>query len=95
MAGTFSGVFRMPRPGAAGTAWIPLGSGLPNALVLDLHYDYTNATLAAGLLGRGAWLVNNPFSVTLTTKTQTYDPAQPVPGSLIGAPLAPPAAQPP
>jgi hypothetical protein len=60
IAGGF-GAFQMPRPGAAGTGWIPLSTGIPNALVQDLHYDYTNNVLAAGTLGRGSWTLTSFF----------------------------------
>jgi len=74
MVGTGTGVQKMPSPGAAGTAWLPLGAGLPNALVLDLHYDYSQAKLVAGLLGRGAWIANNPFGASATSVSSTYGP---------------------
>ncbi len=60
IAGGF-GAFQMPRPGAGGTSWIPLSTGIPNALVQDLHYDYTNNVLATGTLGRGSWTLTNFF----------------------------------
>lgn len=55
------GVFQMRRPGAAGTGWTRLSSGLPNVLFLDLRYDYTNDVLAACSLGRGAWTLTGFF----------------------------------
>jgi hypothetical protein len=61
LAGAFTGVFRMRNPGERGT-WSLLGTGLPNALAYDIHYDYTDYVLVAGTLGRGAWLLDNPFS---------------------------------
>jgi hypothetical protein len=60
IAGGF-GAFQMPRPGAGGTSWIPLSSALPNALVLDLNYNYTNNVLVAGTLGRGSWTLSSFF----------------------------------
>jgi hypothetical protein len=60
IAGGF-GAFQMPRPGAAGTAWIPISSAIPNALVLDLNYNYTNNVLVAGTLGRGSWTLTSFF----------------------------------
>ena len=65
LVGGQGGVFQMRRPGAAGTSWALLGSGLPRTLVYDIHYEYTRNVLVAGTLGRGAWLVNNPFLVTM------------------------------
>ena len=34
---------------------------MPHALVLDVHYDYTDNVLVAGTLGRGAWTLPDPF----------------------------------
>ncbi len=61
IAGGF-GVFQMPRPGAAGSSWTRLSSELPNALVQDLHYEYTDNVLVAGSLGRGTWTLTGFFS---------------------------------
>jgi hypothetical protein len=61
IAGGQGGVFQMRRPGAAGASWTQLSSGLPDALVFDLHYDYTHNVLVAGTLGRGAWTLTNFF----------------------------------
>jgi hypothetical protein len=60
IAGGF-GAFQMRRPGAAGTIWTPLSSALPNALVLDLHYDYSTNLLVAGTMGRGSWTLTGFF----------------------------------
>jgi hypothetical protein len=60
IAGGF-GAFEMRRPAGGGTIWTPLSTGIPNALVQDLHYDYTNNVLVAGSLGRGAWTLTNFF----------------------------------
>jgi hypothetical protein len=60
IAGGF-GAFEMRRPGAGGASWTPLSTGIPNALVQDLHYDYTNNVLVAGSLGRGGWTLTNFF----------------------------------
>jgi hypothetical protein len=60
IAGGF-GIFQMRRPGAGGGSWTPLSSGFPNALVMDLHYDYTDDVLVAGTLGRGAWTLTGFF----------------------------------
>jgi hypothetical protein len=59
VAGGF-GVFQLNNPSKPNGHWTPLsGHGddkITPALVLDLHYDYTRNVLAAGTLGRGAWL---------------------------------------
>jgi hypothetical protein len=60
IAGGF-GVFEMRRPAEGGTIWTPLSGGFPNALVQDLHYDYTDNVLVAGTLGRGAWTLTGFF----------------------------------
>ena len=60
IAGGF-GAFEMRRPGGGGASWTPLSTGIPNALVQDLHYDYTNNVLVAGSLGRGSWTLNSFF----------------------------------
>lgn len=61
IAGGLGGVFEMPRPAAGGTIWTNLSTGLPHALFLDLHYDYSNNVLVAGSLGRGAWTLTQFF----------------------------------
>jgi hypothetical protein len=60
IAGGF-GAFQLRRPAAAGGSWAPLSSALPNALVLDLHYNYSNNVLVAGTLGRGSWTLGSFF----------------------------------
>lgn len=40
-------------------SWSQLGSSLPNAPVYDVHYDSVDEVVAAGTLGRGAWLLPN------------------------------------
>lgn len=60
IAGGF-GAFEMRRPGAGGAIWTPLSTGIPNALVQDLHYDYSNDVLVAGSLGRGSWTLSSFF----------------------------------
>jgi hypothetical protein len=92
MVGTGTGVQKMPSPGAAGTSWLPLGTGLPKALVLDLHYDYTQSKLLAGSLGRGAWIASNPFGVSVTGVPSTYEPPA---FDVSDAPTPPPPAAPP
>lgn len=61
IAGGHGGVFQMRRPGAAGTSWTALSTGLPHALFYDLHYDYTDNVLVAGSLGRGVWTLTHFF----------------------------------
>ncbi len=39
--------------------WDNFGPDLPNAPVRDLRYDATDDVLVAGVMGRGAWVVNN------------------------------------
>jgi len=39
--------------------WIQLGISLPNSPVYDLHYDQVDDLIAAGTLGRGAWVMPN------------------------------------
>jgi hypothetical protein len=47
-----------------GTPWDVLGTGLPNALVYDLHYDITDDVLTAGTMGRGAFKLTGLQAVT-------------------------------
>src|SRR5205823_2750084 len=62
LVGSLGGVFQMVQPGKPGAHWTVVGEGLPHALTMDLHYDYTDNVLVAGTLGRGAWTLSNPFS---------------------------------
>ena len=82
IAGGF-GAFEMRRPAAAGGSWTPLSSAIPNALVQDLHYDYTNDVLVAGSLGRGAWTLTNFFrgggGTGATVASTSGLPARPIP----------------
>ena len=50
---------------------------MPHALVLDVHYDYTDNVLVAGTLGRGAWTLSQPFPL--------QDPAATVSSASAGA----------
>lgn len=62
LVGGLGGVWQKTNPGAT-TTWAALAAGpLPNALVYDLRYDYTNNVLVAGTLGRGVWTVTNYFT---------------------------------
>ena len=76
-----TGIFQLRRPGAAGTTWTPLSSGLANGLVYDIHYDYSDDVLALSTLGRGAWTLKNYFRGGGGTGIQsTYD--LPAPASI-------------
>jgi hypothetical protein len=59
IAGGF-GVFQLPGPGS-GAQSTRLGTGLPNALFFDLHYDSASDLLVAGSLGRGVWTLSRFF----------------------------------
>ncbi|MGH9361084.1 MAG: hypothetical protein ACRD2T_04150, partial [Thermoanaerobaculia bacterium] len=48
-----------PRTGDASTTWTEFGVDLPNVPVWDLDYDAADDVLAAGTLGRGAWILGN------------------------------------
>jgi hypothetical protein len=61
VVGGEGGVFQMRRPGAAGTSWTTLSTGLPRTLVYDLRYNYTDNVLSAGTLGRGVWTLTGFF----------------------------------
>jgi hypothetical protein len=61
LAGGLGGVFQMRRPGAAGASWTPLSTGLPHALVRELHYDYIDDVLVAAIMGRGVWTLTQFF----------------------------------
>jgi len=77
------GVWKMDRPQNSKAVWEPLASGLPRALVYDVHYDYTYDLFTAGTLGRGVWALKNfirpgagkEFQFVLHAK-----PAEKVPG---------------
>jgi hypothetical protein len=49
----------MGRPQKSGAVWEQLASGLPRALVYDVHYDYTYDLITAATLGRGVWALKN------------------------------------
>jgi hypothetical protein len=61
IVGGLGGVWQMRRPGAAGAIWTAVGSGLPQTLVYDVRYDYTDNVLSAGTLGRGVWTLTSFF----------------------------------
>jgi hypothetical protein len=57
VVGTDRGVFAASEP--AFNTWTRLGTGLPNAPVLETDYDLADQVLVAGLLGRGAWILRS------------------------------------
>jgi hypothetical protein len=101
------GGFGLFQVGATGTTWTRLtglNDILPPALVLDLHYDYTDNVLVAGTLGRGSWTIAGPFSGSteagLIARSKALPrPSRPVSSSLLPLrhlpPAPPPSAVPP
>jgi uncharacterized repeat protein (TIGR01451 family) len=76
-AGTDTGVF-MTQTQNLGT-WAELGSGLPNTIAFDLHYDAADDVLLVPTMGRGAWVVQDigdviPIANLRVTKTDSPDP---------------------
>jgi hypothetical protein len=67
VAGTLNGVFWRNLNSSGPKPWHVLGDNLPHALVQDLHYNASDDVLLAGMLGRGAWTLTNPFSDTTPT----------------------------
>lgn len=58
VVGGVRGVFRFRHPGIVtgmDDGWHILGKDLPNGIVWDLHFNYEDNVLVAGMLGRGAW----------------------------------------
>ena len=94
IVGGLGGVFMMRRPGAAGTSWFVMGTGMPHALTLDLHYDYTANVLLAGTLGRGAWTIDNPFGAIVTSAIQPLPEPAGLPARVV-IPPPPPVLNPP
>lgn len=41
--------------------WVRFGNDMPNALVMDLHYDVAAHRLVAATAGRGAWSITSGF----------------------------------
>jgi hypothetical protein len=94
IAGGF-GVFQLPATGTTWTALTGLDNNLPPALVLDLHYDYTDSVLVAGTLGRGSWTIAGPFTATpdssIARSKKVLRPSSPVSSPLLlHLPPAPP-----
>jgi hypothetical protein len=69
LVGTDRGVYALKLDG---TVWDVLGTGLPNAPVLELDYDIARDKLMAGLLGRGAWVLT-PLAPDVPVELQTFD----------------------
>lgn len=55
---TFNGVL-VAKEADGFAVWNRLGSGLPNAPILDLDFDAENKRIIAGTLGRGNWRLNS------------------------------------
>jgi uncharacterized repeat protein (TIGR01451 family) len=66
LVGTNAGVF-VSYSTSGFTRWDKLGTGLPNAPVMDLVYDVADDVLLAGTLGRGAWTITNLRDLTRLT----------------------------
>src|SRR5262245_50692227 len=66
LVGTNAGVF-VSYSTSGFTSWDKLGTGLPNAPVMDLAYDVADDLLLAGALGRGAWTITNLRDLTRLT----------------------------
>jgi hypothetical protein len=69
MVGTDRGVYALKLDGAV---WDLLGTGLPNAPVLELDYDAARDKLMAGLLGRGAWVLT-PLAPDVPVELHTFE----------------------
>ena len=54
LVGGTGGVYRTLNAGTS-SVWNELGSGLPNAVVMDLEYVASNDQLLVGTLGRSVW----------------------------------------
>lgn len=61
VVGTNLGVY-MSLVDSLGT-WVPLSTGLPNAIVYDMEMDIAANSLVVGTLGRGAWILPNATGV--------------------------------
>jgi len=100
IAGGLGGAFQMRRPGAASPKWTVLSKGLPPGLVFDLHYDYTDDVLVAGILGRGAWTLTSFYHDDGTDLVALQEVGSQPSGAEVGGfnltvPLMPPVALPP
>lgn len=99
IAGGLGGVFHMRRPGEAKAKWTELSERLPPGLVLDLHYDYTDDVLVAGILGRGAWTLTSFYHDDGTDLVALQEVGSQPSGAEVGGfdltvPLMPPVALP-
>jgi hypothetical protein len=79
------GVFQLPATGTNWTALTGLANNLPPALVLDLHYDYTDSVLVAGTLGRGSWTIAGPFSTNIASGLIARSKALPRPNGPVSS----------
>jgi hypothetical protein len=69
MVGTDRGVYGLKLDG---TTWDVIGTGLPNAPVVELDYDIARDKLTAGLLGRGAWTLT-PLAPHVPVELLTFE----------------------
>ncbi|MBI1839836.1 MAG: OmpA family protein [Verrucomicrobia bacterium] len=79
LVGGPGGVSRLINPRSAGRTalWTRFGTGLPNAPVLDLRFDYDfggraggSEVLIAGTLGRGAWMISGDDMQSIATPAE-------------------------
>lgn len=56
---SFNGIF-VAREADGFAVWHKLGTGLPNAPIMDVDYDASKKLVVAGTLGRGTWRLNAP-----------------------------------
>ncbi len=75
-----------------GTSWAPFGTGLPNAMVMEIEDVSSQNLLVVGTHGRGVWEATLPSSPILPSITQPQQPATTSPtgagpGNLPQAPL--------
>jgi hypothetical protein len=69
MVGTDRGVYGLKLDG---TSWDAIGTGLPNAPVVELDYDIARDKLTAALLGRGAWTLT-PLAPYVPVELQGFE----------------------
>ncbi|MBI3837239.1 MAG: choice-of-anchor D domain-containing protein [Planctomycetia bacterium] len=60
----------------AGNPWLPAGTELPNAPVMELHYNVKDDVLVAATAGRGAWMVSQVSTVLLQGGLSIADETQ-------------------
>ncbi len=56
---SFNGIF-VAREADGFAVWHKLGTGLPNAPIMDVDFDPSKKLVVAGTLGRGTWRLNAP-----------------------------------